>query len=191
MNFLFSFTKYDIFFCAIIAIAILYGMARGLLAMLKPIIAVIVARFLSSYIRGLLSSQEIADVLSNIASEKTGISSDYQIMQMGSTLVSETIISVLSFVISYIIIRVVLTILFSALRIRRRGILFKCDRLAGGLLSFAVICLFIYYVGIGSTALAHIGFTSAAELSDGIANSFVPSRIVSLTGTVLNDIRLV
>lgn len=174
----------------IILIAVLYGMGKGLISMLKPIISLVIARALSGAVRAYMSSSNIPDVLLKYAYERSSIPKDYKLVQMGYELVSESIISVISFLLTYIMIRVILSIIFSALGICKRGAIYKIDRFAGAAISLVVVCFFIYYLTIGSTALANLGFTSVANLSNGLNDSIIPNKIVFIMGSLLHDVIL-
>lgn len=189
MEFLDNLNNYDIVCGILVILAFLYGAAKGLLSMLEPFIAIVLAKISSVFIKEAINATELASDLANIASEKTGISTEYEIMQMSSAMVAETLISVGSFLIAYILIRTLISIFFTSLR-DKKGLLFTGDKLVGAVLSLVIVCVGIYVAGIGSAALAQMGVKSVAEFSQGMTTSLVPGKIIFYTGTVLNDIRV-
>ena len=189
MEFLDSLNNYDIVCGILVILAFVYGAAKGLLSMLEPFIAIVLAKISSVFIKQAINATELASDLANIASEKTGISTEYEIMQMSSAMVAETLISVGSFLIAYILIRTLISIFFTSLK-DKKGLLFTGDKLVGAVISLVIVCVGIYVAGIGSAALAQMGVKSVAEFSQGMTTSLVPSKIIFYTGTVLNDIRV-
>lgn len=175
-----NFNVYDIICGGAIVIGIMYGLSHGILSMIKPLLSVIIARTLSSAIRNALKVSDIASTINQAAAEKTGLPADMELIQMGSNMVADAVISVLAFVISYIIIRITLSLVFSAFRFPRFSAAYKLDRVAGAVVGFVIVGFFIYYIGIGAAALGHLGFTSASSMAEGISNSIVASKIVSL-----------
>lgn len=182
-----NFNMCDVVCCVAIVIAVLYGISSGIISMVKPILSVIIARTISSVVRGALKVSDISDTISQMAADKTGLAKESVLIQMGTSMVADTIISVLSFIICYIIIRIVLSIVFSTLRFPRYSIGFKLDKVLGGVAGFVIVSFFIYYISIGASALSYIGFSSADTLSQGFSNSIVTSKLVFLFGQILKD----
>lgn len=184
------FSTYDIVCGVILVIAVLYGLSKGFINMLKPIISIVIARLISGYVRSIMSAGSIATIIAKMAAEKTGLPDDYKVIQMGASLVSETIISVLAFVISYILIRLVITIVFSSLKFVKRGSIFRCDRVVGGLIGFVVVSVFFYYANRGLSALVYLGFIELSEIRDGFSTSLVSRIIIGMTKKVFENISI-
>jgi len=175
-----NFNVYDIVCGGAVIVGILYGLSNGIFSMIKPLLSIIIARTLSGTISNFLKTSNIADTINQIAAEKTGMPGDMKLIQLGSSMVADAVINVLAFVLSYIAIRFVLSLVFAALKIPRFSIAYKLDRAAGAIVGFVVVGFFIYYIGIGATALGKLGFTNAYSVAEGLSNSMVFNKIMSI-----------
>ena len=181
-----NFNVYDIVCGGAVIIGVLYGLSSGILSMIKPLISVIIARAISGTVRGMLSMSDLTTTINQAAADKTGLPADMKIIQLGSSMVADAVISVLAFVLSYIIIRIVLSMVFSMLRCSRFGIAYKLNQTAGAVVGFIVVGIFIYYIAIGATALAQMGFGCAKDMAEGLSNSLVARGIIHLFDSTVN-----
>lgn len=147
--------KYDLIIFVIIAMGFLYGYIRGFFAILIPTISLVLSYFVKFPIYSALVQLDMQNIIGNWLSSYMNQGMTNIIGLATSYVLAKALLNTISYILGYILIRCGLQLFAGGLFRGGNNILGKMDKIIGGVIGAAVMCIIVY-----------IGLVITHQLSD-------------------------